>query len=584
VIAVKPHRSVLVLAIVLVGLLMLSISLGALGTITLRNRFDTFADADVPRLTDLLHLDRDLFRAQRGLEMAMLEADQIARLDSVAQYQHQVDRSNMWWSEYSAAPATTDTERTLRGNYKAQHNAWNRRADALSVVLSGEVVDSASAAEMLSDTQGRFGSMRSTVDQLEESIAEPELSSGAGAIRSETRLLVLVMMMLLVLGTIVGSIASLATFRKTRDQYNKGIRRDAERDRETARTEFVADLTQALDMAQTESGAFRSMSLVLSDLASDKPHELLLADSSQAHLKVMFTHGFNGDCPGCPVTSPVDCPAIRRGTVMEFDDGQAFSTCPGLRDREGKPRSGLCVPVSVAGRTSGVLHLTDEDGQHADPILVERLREVADRSGDRLGVLRAFAQSQAQAATDPLTGLLNRRSFENSASASLSAGHEIALAYCDLDHFKDLNDTYGHDAGDRALRVFSRVVTESLRDGDVAGRWGGEEFVIMFDSADAATAAAALDRLRQNLSVALAVGTTPTFTASFGVADTSMTTDLEDLVGMADDALLHAKRSGRNKVVVAGHLDEDGQSESDASDAGHSPDPSVPKARASQMG
>jgi len=547
--------SVFALATVLMVLLVLSISLGTVGTITLRTRFDQFSNGDVPRMADLLHLDRDLYRAQRGLETALLETDQVGRLDAVGVYQHQVDRANSWWSGYSDAPAISNSESTLRGNYRAQHNAWVKRADALAVEISSTDVNSAKVAEMLADTQGRFGSMRSTVSQLEEAEAEPELANAAAAVRSETRLLMLMMLLLLAIGTIVGSVVSLATFRKTRIQYNRGVKRDAERNSETARTEFVADLTQALDMAQTESGAFKSVSMILTGLAADNPHELLLADSSQAHLKRMFSSGFTDDCPGCSVTSPVDCPAIRRGTVMEFDDGRNFATCPGLRDRDGQPRSGLCVPVSVAGRTSGVLHLTDEDGRQADPILVDRLREVADRSGDRLGVLRAFAQSQAQAATDPLTGMLNRRSFENSVSASLAAGREIAVAYCDLDHFKNLNDTYGHDAGDRALRVFSRVLTESLRDGDVAGRWGGEEFVVMFDSSDAATAAAALDRIRHNLSIALAGGTSPTFTASFGVADTTMGTDLEDLVGTADDALLHAKRTGRDRVVVAGLFD-----------------------------
>lgn len=552
----KPHRSVLVLATVLMGLLVLSVSLGAVGTITLRSRFDSFAGDDVSRLTDLLHLDRDLFRAQRGLETAMLETDQVARLDAVSVYQRQVDSANVWWESYMEHPITTDRERTLRGNFKAQRNAWGSRGDKLAAVLSSEQVDMVDATALLDEAQGRFGSMRSTVDQIEEGAAEPSLHDNAGTIRSETRVLVMTMAVLMIIGTLVGSVVSLATFRKTRAQFNKGIKRDVERTKETERTEFVADLSQALDMAQTEAAAFNSISLVLKGLAADRPHELLLADSSQAHLKRQFSEGFTNDCPGCSVTSPVDCPAIRRGTVMEFTHAKNFATCPGLRDRGGEPRSGVCLPVSVAGRTSGVLHLTGENGSQADPALLERLREVADRSGDRLGVLRAFAQSQAQAATDPLTGLLNRRSFENAASAKLSAGHQIALAYCDLDHFKNLNDTYGHDAGDRALRVFSRVVTESLRDEDAAGRWGGEEFVVMFDAADAATAAAALDRLRQNLSIALAGGTTPTFTASFGVADTAMTNDLEDLVGLADDALLHAKRSGRDRVVIAGLFDE----------------------------
>ena len=177
--------------------------------------------------------------------------------------------------------------------------------------------------------------------------------------------------------------------------------------------------------------------------------------------------------------------------------------------------------------------------------------QIADRVGDRIGVLRAFAQSQAQASTDPLTGLLNRRSFQDKAAAMINTGQRVAVAFGDLDHFKTLNDTHGHEAGDRALRLFARVVKEAMRTNDLSARWGGEEFVLVFHGSDASVATAALERLRESLAVALATGTTPQFTVSFGVADTDMSHDIGDLVNLADDALLLAKRTGRNKVVTA---------------------------------
>jgi len=85
----------------------------------------------------------------------------------------------------------------------------------------------------------------------------------------------------------------------------------------------------------------------------------------------------------------------------------------------------------------------------------------------------------------------------------------------------------------------------------------------MFDDSDSSTAAAALDRLRQHLSVTVSGGSTPAFTASFGVADTSLTNDLEELVNKADEALLHAKKTGRNKTVIAGLFDPE-ESDRDA--------------------
>lgn len=209
----------------------------------------------------------------------------------------------------------------------------------------------------------------------------------------------------------------------------------------------------------------------------------------------------------------------------------------------------------VAGRAVGVLHSTGADGEVARTEEVQKLEQIAERVGDRVGVLRAFAQSQTQAETEPLTGLANRRSFEAQASRRLRSGRKLAFAYGDLDHFKLLNDRSGHEAGDRALRLFSRVIGESLRDGDLVARWGGEEFVVMIDDSDTSSAVSLVERIRENLVLALTGSNSAPFTASFGVSDTTMADDLEQLVALADHSLLEAKRQGRDRVIVAGSWD-----------------------------
>lgn len=120
----------------------------------------------------------------------------------------------------------------------------------------------------------------------------------------------------------------------------------------------------------------------------------------------------------------------------------------------------------------------------------------------------------------------------------------------DLDHFKDLNDTYGHDTGDRALRLFSRVLRTALRDTDIVSRHGGEEFLIVLPDSDLVTAQKVLDRLRHRLADELADAQLPPFTVSVGVTDMTASNDLSELIHLADRTLLSAKSEGRDRVIV----------------------------------
>ncbi len=126
------------------------------------------------------------------------------------------------------------------------------------------------------------------------------------------------------------------------------------------------------------------------------------------------------------------------------------------------------------------------------------------------------------------------------------------MVLTDLDEFKRLNDTRGHEAGDQALRLFAETLRASLREGDLAARWGGEEFVLILPQSNAAKAQEVAERIRAMLAEKLLVGAIPHFTASFGIADTSMGTRFEQLLRMADEALYRAKESGRDCVRVAG--------------------------------
>ena len=125
------------------------------------------------------------------------------------------------------------------------------------------------------------------------------------------------------------------------------------------------------------------------------------------------------------------------------------------------------------------------------------------------------------------------------------------MAYGDLDRFKDLNDTFGHAAGDRALRTFSQVLRDSLRPIDIPGRYGGEEFVIVLPECPLDEARQVLERVRERLAERIVVADLPPFTISFGLASSDQAADFDQVVALADAALLSAKAGGRDQVVTS---------------------------------
>jgi len=173
------------------------------------------------------------------------------------------------------------------------------------------------------------------------------------------------------------------------------------------------------------------------------------------------------------------------------------------------------------------------------------------------------------AALDPLTGCYNRRAFEaqlkGHAAGAGRHGKSLAVFMFDLDHFKSLNDTYGHLGGDEVLKEVSRLVRRNIRAEDIFARYGGEEFIAILPETDKARAIELADRLRQKIS-ALRIpfnNRTIRVTASFGVAQLGAGVDILKLVEDADSMLYKAKFNGRNTVMpglIKVHRDETSES------------------------
>lgn len=161
---------------------------------------------------------------------------------------------------------------------------------------------------------------------------------------------------------------------------------------------------------------------------------------------------------------------------------------------------------------------------------------------------------QTQASVDPLTGAMNRRAFMDRLGREqmrlLRGGEPFCLVMFDIDHFKTVNDEYGHDAGDSVLRELTNLVLQGVREGDCLGRWGGEEFMLLEPRAGLEVARGVAERLRFSIETFEFDLVDRTITSSFGVVQHRPGEAMEALIKRVDTALYRAKESGRNRVVV----------------------------------
>jgi diguanylate cyclase (GGDEF)-like protein len=321
------------------------------------------------------------------------------------------------------------------------------------------------------------------------------------------------------------------------------------RDADAQQQEFGNRLERAVEHLDTEQELTDVVSRAMSAVDPNLPMELLIADSSESHVSRICASETAG-AANCPVVSPWGCPAVRTGRVLVATSSENIDACPKLRNRDGGPHSGVCVPVTFMGRALGVLHAASPEQAPPPSDAVQRMQTLAERAGSRLGTLRAFARAEHQASTDGLTGLLNRRTFDDRVRAT-QAGSTYGVLLADLDRFKRLNDTYGHETGDRALRVVADAIRECVRSGDLICRYGGEEFAIVLPGMNAEASLEVAERLRSSLPGAAAARGMPEVTVSIGVADSSFGTTLADQLRAADIALMAAKQDGRNRCYIA---------------------------------
>ena len=238
----------------------------------------------------------------------------------------------------------------------------------------------------------------------------------------------------------------------------------------------------------------------------------------------------------------------------------------------GQSRTDAKAYGSALHKGAAALDKGGEPGARALELMVELTRTMIGKThdaerrlaemGSRMESLQGdLAEAQAVAESDPLTGLANRRAFQarlaRAMAVAIADDTPLSVAFCDIDHFKSVNDNHGHDTGDRILKMVADALAEGAGDDAFVGRFGGEEFLILFDGIMARRAAMRIDEIRDELSGRHLVSKTTgeplgTITFSAGVAQLLPGEEEGDILRRADEALYNAKNGGRNRVIIYG--------------------------------
>ncbi|MEM6786678.1 MAG: diguanylate cyclase [Myxococcota bacterium] len=313
--------------------------------------------------------------------------------------------------------------------------------------------------------------------------------------------------------------------------------------------EVLHEMSELLQSCNDREEALAAIVTAMKQLF-DRAGAIHLFDTEAGTLPVAVRWG--EEDPSDDVIRPEDCWALRRGRPHGARRGPSRLRCRHLHH----DRSYMCAPLSAAGERLGLLYVeVDEADDHAESLA----RTVADGVALGLCNLQLRTTLREQAVREPLTGLYNRRHMEATLDRELHQadrrGSEVSVVMLDVDHFKRFNDTHGHEAGDVCLRKLAHHLGASTRRGDIACRFGGEEFALILPDCplDGALARAeAFCAEIRKLPLMYRGRDIGPVTVSMGVAVwPAHGEDGDALVRSADLALYRAKRRGRNQVAVA---------------------------------
>ncbi|MGQ9800855.1 MAG: diguanylate cyclase [Candidatus Saccharicenans sp.] len=270
-----------------------------------------------------------------------------------------------------------------------------------------------------------------------------------------------------------------------------------------------------------------------------------------------------------------DCWAIRKASIYLVTDPESQPVCPHLRMSKTPGMASSCLPINSFGATLGLLVIVSGQAAStngANSIYRQGLDSkkqlmitFAQRASMALANIRLRESLKEQSIRDPLTGLYNRRYLEETVQREFirakRAGQTVSVIMLDIDHFKKFNDTYSHEAGDLVLQKVAQVIQKAVRAEDCVCRYGGEEFTIIMpglELAKASSRAGLILNLVRHLEINYNGAVLKNLTVSAGVASyPEHGQNWSEVIQAADEALLQAKKNGRNRIEVAKKLTEE---------------------------
>ena len=339
------------------------------------------------------------------------------------------------------------------------------------------------------------------------------------------------------------------------------VRAAHERQERRARDlDLLTQMAEVLQACMTEDEAYALIAKVAGQLFAEDQGAIFVTSASRNLVEARSSWG------GFPTAErglfkPDDCWALRRGRLHGAGDTATSVPCEHLP--RPVPAGSLCVPLAAQGELLGVLYLgrqaaAADGGQSMDAERRQLAQTVAEQLGLAMGNLKLREMLRNQSIRDPLTGLFNRRYMEETLERELRRAerskHALCVAMLDLDHFKEFNDTFGHEAGDVLLSELGRLLRAVVRGGDVACRYGGEEFVLIMPELAADAAEGRLDAIRQavkRLYITHRGRSIPAVAVSGGIATfPEHGAAADELLRVADAALYRAKGDGRDRFVM----------------------------------
>jgi diguanylate cyclase (GGDEF)-like protein len=337
------------------------------------------------------------------------------------------------------------------------------------------------------------------------------------------------------------------------DKLNISVIELEQRSREAKLLTEMSDLLQACTSIQE---AYRVIDHIGPRLFPASAGTLYMYGPSRDDLEPVLMWGHLPQEPITRIFEPGQCWALRRGRLHTME-----GLCEGLACHiSSSVQAGVCAPMIAQGESLGVLvlHLREKEADMPHPFNEQLAITASEQIALALANLRLRESLRSQAILDGLTGIYNRRFMEETLAREIRRvernQRELSVLMFDIDHFKQFNDTFGHEAGDAVLRELGQLLKTTIRGGDVACRFGGEEFVLILPETTVEDARRRAEELRERirqLAVLYRGQALGIITVSLGVAaypKHAMTS--EALLHAADKALYQAKAEGRDRVVI----------------------------------